>query len=77
MNDLQNNKKSDTTPMWYDTLLGVVKCLFQKHKLTEGEIQGKRFRYCERCKYTQYMFLFGWGKIKRTKVIQDYIDNND
>jgi len=73
------NKKNETSnnskPMAHDTLLGVVKCLFKKHKLTEGEIQGKRFRYCERCKYTQYMFLFGWGKIERTGAIQNYIDN--
>jgi hypothetical protein len=72
----ENETTNNSKPMAYDTLLGVVKCLFQKHKLTEGEIQGKRFRYCERCKYTQYIFLFGWGKIERTEAIQDYIGNN-
>lgn len=72
----ENTVQNTTKPMAYDALLGVVKCLFKKHNLAEGELQGKRFRYCKRCRYTQYMFLFGWGKIERTEAIQEYIDNN-
>ncbi len=70
------NKKIETKDNNKSMVYNLFKCLFQKHKLIECEIQGDRFRCCERCKHTQHMFLFGWGKIKRTEAIQDYINNN-